>query len=674
MANSAEQVIETVRLTTAAQNGTVVQVTGTGTVGAATTALAGVVTSSMNLASGSPANVVLVGVTSVLCVTGLTIVPGVTTLWLSSTAGKATTDPSTGIFLGVAIDASKYATKSLVSVWITASGSGSGSSAVTATWPLTTTRYYAVDYNNGDDNNQGYSDVSMAAAGLVAVKTLTRLRAILPDLGDGRNFVVAVAGNSDGTDLQYLKPDGVTLDNLDLSGVNGYRFGLIRTTTNFVNDTADKKLLAPATGQAGPNGDGSWTVAAAPAPTSNVFSVASGTLNAEPGLNGMRVRWLTGALAGQQFMLQRNTSTQITTSRAFTAAPVAGDTFMIERPGVSVDSININSNFAAGGSQPDISQGPVYVVGFRARQTSGKVYTLASLSAPITFSFVEYDAFLTSKSTGQTNYSRQYADEGNVFQASGCGVRHNQLTPLLNQMFTEVNQLLNYQDCALLSASANISVQRVASMLFGPGCYINTSGFRLDFVSCGATRVASASLGLGGTGAVGRMALVGRIGLSSSCISVQGIDYGSAGANPVFLLTDAVPNEALRFSDLYSTAGGNTDVVIDATNMRAGAIGFGTNLTGSTATAGDVRTGGGTIVPFTSFASTALVVDNLGNEYRGATGVDVTRKTPGIFYNVPILTVDPTTPLDGDCWITNIAGTRSFCARIGGTTYRTTLT
>jgi hypothetical protein len=50
------------------------------------------------------------------------------------------------------------------------------------------------------------------------------------------------------------------------------------------------------------------------------------------------------------------------------------------------------------------------------------------------------------------------------------------------------------------------------------------------------------------------------------------------------------------------------------------------------------------------------------------------RKTAGTVGNFPVLGADPTNPVDGDVWITNIAGTRSLKVRIAGATYAVTLT
>lgn len=486
--------------------------------------------------------------------------------------------------------------------------------ALIATWSLAlASRYYAADYVSGSDGNLGYSDSSMTAAGTVAVKTLTRLRQIIPDLGDGRAIVIAVKGNTDGTDLQYLKPDGVTLDNLDLRGIYGYRYALVRTTRTFTNDATDKALLAPAIGLAGPNGDSTWTVAAAPAPTTTIFSVAAGTLTAEPGLNGMRVRFITGALAGQQFMLQRNTASQITSSRAFSAAPVAGATFIIERPGVSVDNIFINSPVGAAGGIGSGLVVPLYVVGFRARQTTLLQTFIGSLSMPFSLSFMEFDRCLSMRSVSQVNFARTYIDESGTAITTGCGLRWAQNSAVI-VLITDVNQLLNIQDSALLSLGANSSIARTASLLFGVGCYFNTNGFTLSFVSSGFTRLpAGQGIGSASASATAIMVLVGRLVLSSSQIPCNGIDLNSAGANPCITILDPTGNSAAYISNLISSGGGNTDVVVDYTGLVTCQVRVVGTLT-ATATLGDVRVAGPAIQTFAALA--AGVTDANGNVSR----------------------------------------------------------
>jgi hypothetical protein len=474
-----------------------------------------------------------------------------------------------------------------------------------AVWALATTRYYAADYVNGNDGNVGYSDVSMTAAGTVAVKTLTRLRAIIPDLGDGRPIVVAINGSADGiTDLQYLKSDGVTLDNLDLRGISGYRYCLVRSTNGFANDATDKKVCATAVGQAGPGTGGAWTCAAGA--TTNVFTVSSGTLNAEllgaGSDNGFRVRFtgnVTAGLANQAFMIQRNTATQITLSRALSLTPAVGDTFVIERPGVSVDNIFVNCSVASAGGLASISVVPLVIVGIRARQTTVSQQFIGSLTAPINISFCDFGQCLSMRSCAQVNIVRSYVDEAGTSISPGVGLRWLQ-TATVNVIAADINQLLNIQDSAILSLGGASVITRSSSLSFGAGCYVNTNGQTLTFSSCGSVRA--------------RMALIGRMISASSSVVFNGIDLNSAGGNPCITLTDALGANSSNFQNLFSSGGGNTDVVIDYTGMFTSQFRFFGTLTAAMATLGDVRVAGPAIQTFAAVA--AGITDANGNVSR----------------------------------------------------------
>lgn len=204
---------------------------------------------------------------------------------------------------------------------------------VEADWALATVRYFAVDTAGGNDANAGFSDVSMAAAGAVAVKTLARLLVILPAVGAGRLAVVAI---KTGTYAEVFR----------MVGVSGYRYLLIRGTTDFSNTATDKAVAGGAISLAGPNGNGSFTVLAGG--TSSVFSVTGTPFTVEPALLGARVRWLTGALAGQCSAIWKNTTSQITVLDNFTGAPTVGDTFVIEEPGVLITGAGLVSGCIAG--------------------------------------------------------------------------------------------------------------------------------------------------------------------------------------------------------------------------------------------------------------------------------------------------------------------------------------
>ena len=107
-------------------------------------------------------------------------------------------------------------------------------------------RYFAVDYDAGDDTNPGFSDVSMALAGASPLKTLEELRTRVPMSGLGRSIVIAIAARAGGA--PYRNKADTADDDLDLRGSYGYEQILVRATGTvptagavaFANDTADK--------------------------------------------------------------------------------------------------------------------------------------------------------------------------------------------------------------------------------------------------------------------------------------------------------------------------------------------------------------------------------------------------------------------------------------------------
>jgi hypothetical protein len=225
-----------------------------------------------------------------------------------------------------------------------------------ADWPLADTRYYAVDYDGGNDAHLGYSDTSMAFAGDRAVKTMQRLGEILPRYGNGRSVKIFIKARAAGA--AYLKRDGVTADTLDsfLSGVVGYAPIVVQATgtnstagaTAFTDDAADNAYLGaipvPGTNVAGYHPAGT--------PTTSLVQCLTATggapgFAAEPAAPlGWRMRFdantATVALRNQWRTISRVSTTAttrdtLTPHTVWPAVPTAADTFYVEQPGV-VDS------------------------------------------------------------------------------------------------------------------------------------------------------------------------------------------------------------------------------------------------------------------------------------------------------------------------------------------------
>lgn len=546
-----------------------------------------------------------------------------------------------------------------------------------ATWALATTRYYAADYVNGNDGNTGYSDTSMAAAGAVAVKTLTRLREIIPDNGEGRIAVCAVRGPTSnvGPALTYYKSDGTTVDDLDLRGTFNYRYILLRTTQDFTNNATDKNVCAPVMGQVGPGVNGEWTVSAGA--TVNTFSVSSGTLTAKPGLYGMRVRFtgnVTAGLANQCRNIWKNTSGQIVLGRDTSVAPAAGDTFYIERPGVIFDQFYSPLGTAGGNSSGFQSTFASAFVGFRCTQSTNVTNFINGPGLTMTGSFLEFDGRLSCGVLQSLRLVEDYPDETNTIVVTGAGLRWSQNTSGSIVTGTVISQLNIFCSALVGGSGTSCTIQRPlgTSVLFQGGyCSkdINIHGARPS----GGHGVNVGNLGTSNY----RRAYLDNAYIGpgqSSGIEVRGVDSNNCVGKPCIKFQSTVLGSLQFIDDLVSTDGGNTDVVIDVSGYSSNQLAIGTRSpVTATATLGDVRTADGTIISFAAIAADQYVDTKL-NTYYGATGNRITRRTPGIFYNVPILGADPTTPLDGDTWITNIAGVRNICVRIAGATYRSLLT
>jgi hypothetical protein len=219
---------------------------------------------------------------------------------------------------------------------------GSGSSGPTvATWTIgtTTPRFFAIDPANGNDAHAGFSDVSAAAAWAVAKKTWAGFVAIFPNIGAGRSAEVLVGPAVLGEALLF-------------SGRNiGYQELHIVGTTDGSDDAADRILSGAAVGAVGPGTGGVWTCVAGG--TTTDIKVAAG-LPSSTGANTARI-WrarfaantTTVALRNVCCGIFQNTATDITPMDVLPAAPAAGDTFFIERPGVVFTTVTMLGTPAA---------------------------------------------------------------------------------------------------------------------------------------------------------------------------------------------------------------------------------------------------------------------------------------------------------------------------------------
>jgi len=211
-------------------------------------------------------------------------------------------------------------------------------------------RFFAVAADTGIDTNVGYSDVSQAAAGLVAVKTLARLMQILPRFGQGRACRVAIKAGSYASDTQW------TIDGLRglINGTQGNNILFIGTgtvpsagATAFQGDLADS-LCAGFVNATGMNAAGYNSTAYAVDGTGTTTMTMQLNGGGSPGFTanvtarpyGCRIRFdsatTTVGLRNKMSGIIRTTGAgSVVLASALPVAPAAGDIFYIEMPGVS---------------------------------------------------------------------------------------------------------------------------------------------------------------------------------------------------------------------------------------------------------------------------------------------------------------------------------------------------
>jgi hypothetical protein len=476
-----------------------------------------------------------------------------------------------------------------------------------ADWSLSLVRYYLLDYDGGNDANRGYVDAAAGAtltpAGL-ALKTWSRLVAILPAVGNGRSFKVLVKNRAAGA--TYLQSDGTVAD-VDLTTLDGYAQMAVWGSSDLTNSATDRIAAGQIQGQAGPGGAGEWTIGAGA--TSTVFTVAAGALTAEPGLLGMRVRWLTGTLAGQCQMINANTGTQITVGTAFTGAPANGDTFTIERPGVRVNSFKFRAAPEHGQAKPHLVAGIAAVADVAAA-------LLFTGPGRLQVSFCE--TLGATAATKQLEISdacnvvatRTILDETGATVSLGESIRVNGA-----YLLTDV-AALTYNDYGHVEATgaANPQLTRcLFGQLGGGGSYLGTSPGRLlvDGVGvipplcggsiAGGTAPATFIIGSGGSATI-RTRQQGGIRIAA-CGGLEMSGINGTGGISVASISVAGNCGFVSFVNNVGSSG-NTGYGISLAGMVGGFTFFGAGNT-ITGTLGDVLLPGFGSQPVTSHAAIA---------------------------------------------------------------------
>ncbi len=302
---------------------------------------------------------------------------------------------------------------------------GDGTTATgIAQWKLTNTsgtamcRYYAVDNESGVDTRVGYYDSTVGATFTTelttrAIKTLERLREIMPRFGNGRCVVALLKARSDAGN--FLKKNGSTSDWLDI-GYQGYSYLAWRGSdlTNSTNDHAD---LGGVIASNGPNGDLSWTVSAQ---AGFEITNSAGTLDTEDNLAGLKLQFqgniTSASRTNGDVILARTAATKIETGRGTTVAN--GDKYFIVAPGVKVTTIVGSPGHVDPSASASVNTGPL-IAGIRFTATTG---TLNWYDANLMYSFCRFDGAYTVNSVGAVRADTIYVNESGATVNERCGV------------------------------------------------------------------------------------------------------------------------------------------------------------------------------------------------------------------------------------------------------------
>lgn len=422
----------------------------------------GAIRASSPVSNGGQATVVTNGLAMVRLEAGLTPVGGDALFVSAISSGLATTAPgATNALVGYVFDASMHRSENpLVQAVLI------GPQESAADWPLGENRYYAVDPVNGDDSNLGYSDVSFAAAGAVALKTLEALAARLPANGAGRSVWIGLASGT------YLKQDGATIDDCDLSQTSNWGALSVRVT-DFTGSAADRMTCGGVIDGAGPNANQSWTIQTIASDYD--VTVAAGTLPGQNALGGRRVRVVdaNGVTKGCGMAQRRIGAAQFYLGEDLAAAD-NGDTFFLERPSAIIGRI-------IGGSNIVRSRDSYYPQFVGLRMTTSPPDQLQYRNMQGTFAFCEFTQMTRWVEAGQTIFDGYYIDETGTQTRVGSGV----LSRLEFQFFGGVTRGPNIRVSAFLDEAGTITGPIAIYMTGGPqvgdGCYFNGMTVRSSF-------------------------------------------------------------------------------------------------------------------------------------------------------------------------------------------------
>lgn len=499
---------------------------------------------------------------------------------------------------------------------------------IQANWAIATPRWYAIDGVNGNDANTGFSDVSSAAAGLVAKKTLPGLGAIFPRQGAGRKVIVRVAA-------------GTYVGGLDvfMAGCVGYAgdFPLLLPTvtsstagcTAFDGSVADK-IMAGFTTATGMNAGGYNPVSPFSQTALKCLTVASGSPGfpsetTAPVPMGIRIRFdaATTTAALRNFATNivgisaADTLTLVnvvTGSGALPAIPAGTDVFYIEMPGFNCDATTLEV-FNAGSGLLSHYYGPPQIVG-----VSAPSFAVKSCSVRMCGCVGSLTSILATVSAPPT-----FADETGTARTVGFGLRCvGQLTGTFSPIGFDFN---DQNSNAVLTASASYSnslAHNLSNGSFVAGG-IAIANVHAEVSEDAAVGQPTSEIGARGANNQSPLRIRGTvatplggtasISIFGSEVTISRVDVQNAGASPC---VKVIGKCSVSLSALNTGSTGNTDVGLDL----VAAVGCTIVLTSAptmTGASGDVRLSDGTIVSWASLVGFPLT-DLKGNRFVSAGG------------------------------------------------------
>lgn len=481
-----------------------------------------------------------------------------------------------------------------------------------AMWDPTKARYFFLDYEAGNDANAGYLDAppgtvfTSGQVDAVKIKTFTRLKQIIPYLGNNRIAVVLVKFRP--AAATYLDDDGVTATEMDWTPYTGYKILLKRGSTDLTNSVADRAQCGFVTLIAGPGASGEWTVTTGGTTTS--FTVASGTLTAEAAV-GARARFtgnVTSGLANVNVMIRQNTTTVLTTTSTGTA-PANGDTFFIEVPGAIVDKWIVNSTH--GGEDINTST---------ARMSSLTIGIGVANAAADSMRFTGIAEWVSGIETTSTSSAANqlvvaniqsfgcrsaWLDETGASRATGFGARVRGAF-----IFRRISSLfLTEFGWAKASVAEGVRFQGITG---APAAIGSNSVFMspIQLSQCRTHTSGSQAGVLASFRSVGGLTLA-----NGSIMNLNAIAFESCTTACIRFIQDVRGATVLIQSCTGST--GNTSVVFSALNGCTNCTFIFSGNT-VTATGGDIITSDNALATFAGLALTN-VVDKNGNSYQDAT-------------------------------------------------------